>query len=314
MAISNSTMTQGTVKKPVQHLTPYDYLLYTVTVLSWSASWFALKLQVGTVPVQVSLFWRYTLAATIMLIWALAVRAPMRFSLATHLRFVLMGAFMFCINFALFYYAAPLLASGLLSVVFSLASVVNVLIAIVFFGTRPAVNVLLGVLLGVIGMAMMFWPVIAGQNFDSSALFGLGLCILGTLSFCIGNLFSASLQKKKVPVVSASTWGMAYGAVLSALIALAQGDAFIFDWSVQYVGSLVFLTIVSSVIAFAAYLTLLGRIGASRAGYATVMFPVVALLISSVMEDYRMGLVAGAGLVIVLVGNVFVLGGSRKGR
>lgn len=303
---------QGEATIPVQHLTPFDYLLYTVTVLSWSASWFALKLQVGMVPVQVSLFWRYVLAAAIMLVWVLAVRAPMRFSLATHLRFVLMGAFMFCINFALFYHAASLLASGLLSVVFSLASVVNVLIAIMFFGARPGANVLFGVLLGVVGMAMMFWPVIAGQSFDQSALLGLGLCILGTLSFCIGNLFSASLQRKKVPVVSASTWGMAYGAVLSALIALAQGDAFIFDWSVKYVSSLVFLTVVSSVIAFAAYLTLLGRIGASRAGYATVMFPVVALLISSVMEDYRMGLVAGAGLVIVLVGNVFVLGGSRK--
>ncbi len=312
MATIDTPTAQSVATKPAQHLTPYDYLLYVVTVLSWSASWFALKLQVGVVPVQVSLLWRYALATAIMLVWALAVRAPMRFSLATHVRFILMGGFMFCINFALFYHAAPLLASGLLSVVFSLASVVNVLIAIVFFGARPSVNVLLGVLMGVVGMAMLFWPVIAGQNFDQSALLGLGLCILGTLSFCIGNLFSASLQRKRVPVVSASTWGMAYGAVLSGLIALAQGDAFIFDWSIKYVSSLVFLTVVSSVIAFAAYLTLLGRIGASRAAYATVMFPVLALLISSVIEDYRMGLVAGIGLAIVLIGNIFVLGGSRK--
>ncbi len=296
------------------HLAPLDYLLYALTVFSWSASWFALKLQVGVVPVQVSLVWRYTLAAAIMIVWALVARAPMRFPLAIHLRFMLMGAFMFCINFALFYYASAYIASGLLSVVFSLAAVFNILIAIVFMGLRPGANVLTGAFLGIIGIGMMFWPVIAGQSFNRQALFGLGLCVMGTLSFCIGNLVSATLQRKKIPVISASTWGMTYGAIISALIAVAQGDAFIIDWTPSYLISLVFLTIVSSVIAFAAYLTLLGRIGTARAGYATVVFPVVALVISTVVEDYHMTLLAGAGLVLVLAGNVFVLGSSRKSR
>ena len=159
---------------------------------------------------------------------------------------------------------------------------------------------------------MMFWPVVASQSFDTAAFFGLGLCIAGTLSFCAGNLISATLQKSKVPVVSASAWGMIYGAGLSALIAFAQGHEFMIDWSPSYISSLVFLAIVSSVVAFAAYLTLLGRIGADRAGYATVLFPVLALLISAIMEDYRMSLLAVAGLAMVLLGNVFVLGKKRK--
>jgi len=192
--------------------------------------------------------------------------------------------------------------------------VFNILIAIVFMGLRPGANVLTGAFLGIIGIGMMFWPVIAGQSFNRQALFGLGLCVMGTLSFCIGNLVSATLQRKKIPVISASTWGMTYGAIISALIAVAQGDAFIIDWTPSYLISLVFLTIVSSVIAFAAYLTLLGRIGTARAGYATVVFPVVALVISTVVEDYHMTLLAGAGLVLVLAGNVFVLGSSRKSR
>ncbi len=105
---------------------------------------------------------------------------------------------------------------------------------------------------------------------------------------------------------------MSYGAIISAALAMAQNDAFIIDWSASYLVSLLFLSIVSSVIAFAAYLTLLGRIGSDRAGYATVLFPVIALLISTIMEDYHMSWLAGAGLALVLLGNVFVLGMARK--
>jgi drug/metabolite transporter (DMT)-like permease len=247
-----------------------------------------------------------------MILWTMIVRSPMRFSLVAHVKFVFMGALMFCINFALFYNASIYLASGLLSVVFSLASVFNIIIAVLFFGLKPGANVVIGALLGFSGIGMMFWPVVAQQSFDAAAFFGLGLCIAGTLCFCTGNLISASLQKSKVPVVSASAWGMTYGAGLSGLITFAQGDAFTIDWSITYISSLVFLAIVSSVIAFAAYLTLLGRIGADRAGYATVLFPVIALMISAIMEDYRMSMLAVAGLALVLLGNVFVLGNRRR--
>ena len=290
------------------NLTSYDYLLYTITVLSWSASWYALKLQVGVVPIQVSLFWRFLLAAIIMLVWAKLKGVSLRFSGTTHMKFVAMGALMFCLNFASFYYASTWIASGLLSVVFSLASIINILLAIIFLGLRPTRNMIIGAIMGICGIAMMFWPEIAGQTFDKNALFALGLCILGTLFFCTGNLISSNLQKAKVPIIAASTWGMAYGAGVASLLALAKGDQFVFDWSVSYVGSLVFLAVVSSVIAFAAYLTLLGRIGTDRAGYAAVMFPVAALVISSYMEGYQMDALAGFGLVIVLLGNVFVLG------
>ncbi len=295
-------------------LTAFDYLLYVITVLSWSLSWYALKIQVGVVPVQVSLFWRFLLAAMIMLIWALIKGAPLRFPPKTHVKFLAMGACMFCLNFALFYYASQWIVSGLLSVVFSLASVFNIFLAIVFLELKPTGKMLFGATLGMAGIALMFWPEIAKQTFDQNALIGLGMCIGGTLFFCTGNLISSSLQKAKVSIVSASTWGMGYGALVSLALAIFKGDAFIFEWSISYIGSLLFLAIVSSVIAFAAYLTLLGRIGTDRAGYAAVMFPVIALLTSSALEGYQMTMLAGLGLGLVLLGNVFVLGKSRKSK
>lgn len=307
-----STLHNNTAPKQRPALTSFDYLLYTITVFSWSTSWYALKLQIGEVPVQVSLTWRFALATIIMLAWALFKRVPLNFSLAVHTKLVAMGAMMFCLNFAAFYFASSYLASGLLSVVFSLTSVFNILIAMMFLGLRPTKNIFIGAGIGFVGIALMFWPEIAGQEFNQDAIFGLELCLIGTLFFCAGNLISASLQKAKIPIVSASVWGMFYGTTISATIALFQGAKFTIETTPVYIGSLLFLSIVSSVAAFAAYLTLIGRIGSDRAGYATVLFPGIALLISAVLEDYSLTIFALAGLAMVLLGNVFVLGKFGK--
>lgn len=306
------TTTSQDDQTPRPALTSFDYLLYAVTVFAWSTSWYALKLQVGEVPVQVSLVWRFAIAAIIMLAWALFKNIPLKFPLVAHAKFAAMGAMMFCLNFAAFYYASAYLASGLLSVVFSLTSVFNILIAIVFLGLRPTANIFIGAGIGFLGIALMFWPEIAGQEFDRNAIFGLELCLIGTLFFCTGNLISASLQRAKIPIVAASVWGMFYGTLISVAIALFQGAEFTIEVTPVYIGSLLFLSIISSVVAFAAYLTLIGRIGSDRAGYATVLFPGIALLISAVLEDYSLTIFALAGLAMVLLGNVFVLGKFGK--
>ncbi len=289
-----------------------DGVLFAVVVLSWSLSWFALSLQVGDVAVQTSLMWRFIIAAAVMLVWAKVAGEPMRFAARTHALFAALGLFIFCLNFILFYYGSIYLISGLLSVVFSLASVFNLVIASALDRRLPSARVAFGATLGVAGIALMFAPEIGGQDWSGGALLGLGLCVLGTLSFCTGNQVSARLQAAKISVVSASAWGMTYGAVLSGMMALALGRSLAPSTDPVWIGSLVFLAIVSSVVAFWAYLNLLGRIGSARAGYATVVFPVLALVVSALVEDYRFGVLSAVGLLCVLAGNVLVLGGGRR--
>nr|WP_254170622.1 DMT family transporter [Roseibium polysiphoniae] len=88
-----------------------------------------------------------------------------------------------------------------------------------------------------------------------------------------------------------------------------QGNSFAINPSPVYITSLVYLAIISSVVAFGSYLTLLGRIGSARAGYATVIFPVVALSISTVFEGYQWTGSAILGLACVLFGNILMLRG-----
>lgn len=295
-----------------RRLTAYDYVLYAALVLSWSASWYALSLQVGTVAVQTSLFWRFAIAAAIMWAWVLIKREPKWFPVKLHLAFSGMGLFIFCLNFMLFYYGAAYLISGLLSVVFSLASIFNLVLGFLIARRVPQGRVLAGALIGISGIALMFWPEIADQSWTGKAAIGLGLCIVGTISFCIGSQISALLQDHKIPVLPASAWGMTYGAVFSAIMSLGLGHSLAPEFSVVYISSLVFLAVVSSVIAFWAYMTLIGRIGSSRSSYATVMFPVLALVISAVFEGYAFPAIAIAGLALVMLGNILVLGGGQK--
>ena len=105
---------------------------------------------------------------------------------------------------------------------------------------------------------------------------------------------------------------MAYGATLMTILAVSGGQTFNFDPSLLYVGTLVYLALFGSVFAFGFYLTLLGRIGPDKASYATVLFPVIALGLSALFEDYQWSPEALVGMMLVLFGNVLVLSKGRR--
>ena len=304
---ASSPATPAVVSPADARFGAFDAVLYAVTVFAWSTSWIAMKAQVATVAPEVSLLWRFLISSSLMWIWVLARGDRMRFPLAAHLGFAGLGFFIFSMNFNLFYHGAKGVPSGLLSVVFSLASIINLLLGWLFFRQKISGRVFFGGLLGFAGVAAMFGPRIAGTDFDAGAALGLGLCVAGTTFFCTGNMLSSAIQRRGIPVLSATAWGMTWGCLFLFAAIEVQGLPFEFDPSVPYVASLLWLAIVSSVAAFWAYLTLLGRIGAARAGYATVMFPVFALAISTVFEDYHWTLPALVGLILVLGGNLFVL-------
>jgi drug/metabolite transporter (DMT)-like permease len=306
-----SATTAAPARRALGALSPYELALYAITVFVWGTSWIALALQVGPVPAEVSAFWRFAVAAVLMAGWAVATRRPMRFALRDHLRFAVLGATLFSTNFLMFYHAAAYLTSGLLAVVFSLASVTNLLLGAAVLGQRIERRVLAGALVGFCGVGLLFLPEIAGEALGTRALIGLGFCLAGTLCFSVGSILSAGAQRRGLPIVQTTAWGIAYGAAFLGLTAAASGQSFAVTPTAAYLGALAWLAVASTVVAFACYLTLLGRIGAARAGYSTVMFPVVALAISTVFEGYAWTLPAIAGLLLTLAGNLLVLGRRR---
>ena len=280
-----------------------DYLNYALAVFGWSTSWLPLKWQVGVVAPEVSLVWRFAIAALLCFLLVRIQGLPLRFPLCYHLRFFLMGIFIFSTNFMLYYYASVHLASGLLAVAFSAASMVNIVMVSALTVRPPRLNQLIASAIGLSGIILIFWPELDVSN---KAWISLILCTIGTICFCSGNQVSASTQKDGVPVLSANSWGMMYGCIFMAMIALVRGHEFTVVASWSYLGGLVWLSVFSSVIAFACYLSLVGSIGAGKAGYATVVFPVFALMISTLVDGYVWTGLGVTGIVCVLLGNLIM--------
>ncbi|WP_414475067.1 DMT family transporter [Microvirga sp. M2] len=303
-------MTQATATMSAPDAKRFDgttFGLYAATVFLWGVSWIGIHAQLGVVAPEMSVLWRFLLAAFLMWAWVLATGHRVRFGLADHLRFAAVGCCLFSFNFISFYYGGLSVPSGLLSVVFSLASVFNLVLSFVIFRQKVEPRVALGGVIGVIGIGLLFWPEIAGAGFNADALRGLGLCVMGTLFFCSGNMISTVVQRRGVPLLSATAWGMTYGCIVLLTLNVLRGNAFMVEPTAAYIGSLLYLSIGASVLAFMAYLTLLRRLGAARAGYSTVLFPIIALAVSTLLEGYQWTALAGIGVVFALIGNVLVL-------
>jgi len=286
--------------------------LYLAAVLIWGSTWFAIKFQLGVVAAEVSLVYRFALAALILLLFCLLTRRNLRYSAKQHGFIALQGLFLFSSNYLVFYWATGLLTSGIVALMFSTVILMNIVNGAVFMRSRVSRRVLLGAAFGIGGIVAIFWSEVSGIENTAGTWRGLWMCLLATYFASLGNIISARNQKNAIPVVQTNAWGMAYGALIMVVYALFTRVPFNYDPTLAYSLSLVYLSVFGSILAFGSYLTLVGRIGADRAAYAAVLFPVIALGISTVFEDYQWTLRAVCGFVLVLLGNYIVVSKSRS--
>ncbi len=290
-----------------------NILFYMITVLIWGSTWLGIKFQLGTVDPALSVAYRFALAAIILFVWCLVRRLSLRFSWKDHFCIAMQGVFLFAVNYLLFYLAELQITSGLAAVVFSTIVVMNLLNGRLFLGTSIELKVLLGGALGMIGLVLLFWPEMTAVNFSGPVIVGIGLSFAATYLASLGNILSAHNQRQHLPVVQTNAFGMAYGSLCMALIVIISGAPLTIDLSATYLISLVYLALFGSVIAFGCYLSLVGRIGPGRAAYATLLFPVVALVLSTIWEDYRWSLPACCGILLILCGNYMALAKKTRG-
>ena len=287
--------------------TSQNALLYVVTVLIWGSSWLAIKYQLGSVDPMVSVAYRFLLASGISWLYCRLSRRLMHFSLRDHAFMFLQGASLFALNYWLFYVSELTLTSGLAAVIFSTIVVMNLLNGAIFLKNRLEIRVIAGAFIGLLGIMLVFWPEVTDFESGSENLFAAALAVLATFLASIGNIASARNQRAGIPVVQANTFGMTYGALLMLGLSWATGREFTFELTLPYVSSLAFLSVFASIIAFWSYLTLLGRVGVERAAYATLIFPLVALGISTIFEGYQWTAYAGIGILLILAGNLLIL-------
>jgi len=284
-----------------------DLALYACAVLIWGSTWLAIKFQLGVVPPAVSVAWRFALAALMLLAYARFRRLSLRFDARAHRWLALQGLLLFGINYVLVYRSEQYLTSGLVALIFSLVAFGNIAGMRLFFSVPVKRTALAGAGLGVVGLALVFWPELAAFSNSPARRLGVVLAVLSTLVASLGNMAATRNHRAHLPLVPANAWAMMYGTAFVAIYAALSGDHFVFERSVPYVVSLLYLALFGSVVAFVAYLTLLGRIGADRSGYTGVAIPIVALALSTFFEDLRWDAAMIAGIALCVVGNVLVL-------
>jgi drug/metabolite transporter (DMT)-like permease len=290
------------------------FVLFIIPAGIWGSTWLAIKFQVGEVDPMVSVAYRFLIAGMLLIAYCLIRKLPMKFKSQEHFFILLQGLFIFGFNYWLVYMAELHLTSGLVGLLFSTLVFMNILNSRIFLKTPFEPRVLIGGAMGLGGMALVFQKDLIAFSFSSETSVALLLALSGAYVASLGNITSARNQMRGIPVLQSNAVGMMYGGIAMAVFSLLSGKPFTYEPNIGYLFSLGYLAVFGSVFAFTAYLTLVGEIGASRAGYVTLISPIIALTLSTFFEDYRWSAVGLLGVVLILGGNALVLRMKGSGK
>jgi drug/metabolite transporter (DMT)-like permease len=284
--------------------------LFLACVVIWGSTWIAITFQLGHVAPEASVFYRFLLAALMLFAFCLARGLPLRYRLREHGWIALQGVLMFGVSYVLVYFAEEHVVSGLVAVGYSASPLLGMLGMWAFFRAPMTLKVTAASFLGVAGITLVFWPEL-GRVHVGNAVLGAVYTVLAVLTSTLGSLVAHRNQQAGLPLWQTMAWGMLYGALFSLAWALCAGEPLAFEPTPTYVLSLLYLTVLGSIVAFASYLTLLKRVGAARSGYVGVMVPIVALVVSAAFESFRWHALTWVGIAISVAGNIVILREKR---
>ena len=289
-----------------------NFILFGITLLCWSPTWYIIKFQLGYVDPLVSVFYRFLMASIIIFIYLLIKKKNLKFSLNYHLWFLFFGICLYSLNYVFFYLSNTYVMSAFPAIVFSTVVIMNILGEAFYFKKKPSLKTLIGATIGMTGIVIIFNDEIFNFSLSNSTHVGLFLALLGTFSASTGNMIHQRNLNNSFPLIETIAYSMLYGSLITLLITQIKGTELLFEYTFNYIASLVYLSIFGSIFAFIFYLKLLEKVGAGRAGYVGVIMPVLALLISTVFENLEWKIDLIVGLPILIVGAALVINQKIK--
>lgn len=281
-------------------------LLFVIACLIWGSTFFAITLQLGDVAPAVSVVYRFALASAVLFSWCAVRGDRLRLPWPAQRWLILQGAATFAVSYICTYTSEQYLVSGLVAVLFALMVFWSPLLNRLAFGTPLGLRTWAAGCVAIGGVTLLFYHSIHGAWNDISNggsghfLLGLVLALCATIASTVGNVLVIKVREHSSNVLLTMAWSMLWGSLLVALYVLATGQRFTMPGSASYWGGLLYLSLLGSVIAFAAYFTLIHRIGSDKAVYIGVVTPVISVLLSIQLEHYRPGPLEWAGMVLCL--------------
>ena len=288
-------------------MTTRQYIYFVIPSLIWGSTWYAIKFQLGTVDPLESVSYRFILAGLLLFTFCFVTGKKMKFSPGEHFLMFLLGLSLFGINYWFVYKAETALTSGVVAVIFSLIIFFNILFNVVLLKGKLKKEIIVAAFLGILGTALLFKNELNSFHLNRHDLVILVFCLGGIISASLGNILSAYKQKRNIPVLQANAFGMIYGGISMFAVVLILDIPVSFDFTLDYSVSMIYLALFGSVIAFSTYLKLLGEIGPDRAVYIALITPAIAMVISTIFENYHWNMYALTGIIFLFAGNFLVL-------
>jgi len=284
-----------------------SWQLFAICVLTWGTTWHAITYQVGVTTPEFGVALRFALAGAVVLGFSAWRGLPLRFSLRQHGWFALQGVFLYGVSYLCVYHAEVLLPSGIVAVGYSASPLINGLGARALFGTAITPRFIAGGLLGLAGVALVFWPEFGRTRDAASTALGALFTVGAVLLSSVGSLSASRNGVRGLPFWPALGFGMLYGATACFIVVLADGQPLALPAIASWWVALLYLALAGSVLTFACFLTLMQRLGPGPSGTIGVMTPLLALVVSTVFEHYQPDALTALGALLAVAGNVLVL-------
>ncbi|MBA2635800.1 MAG: EamA family transporter [Sphingomonas sp.] len=279
----------------------------------WGSTWIVIRDQLGIVPPQWSITYRFVIAAMAMAAITRFRGQSLRLPVGGIVVAAILGFFQFVINFMAVYFAEHHITSGLVATVFALLLIPNSLLAWAYLGQRPTSRFAWGSLVAIAGLVMLFAQELRENPARTdSIMIGIALTLVGMLGASAANVFQGRREVRRYPLFAILTWAMALGAVMDGVIAILTAGPPVIDTRPGYWFGLVYLAVFASALAFSLYIPVMRKIGPGKAAYSSAIVPIIAMGFSTWLEDYRWSALAIAGAVLALGGMVGALSRSRS--
>lgn len=283
-------------------------LPFILVTLIWSSTWIVIRDQLGNVPPSWSVCYRFLLAGAAMAALAALRRVSLRIGWTGMGYAALLGLAQFMCNFNFVYRAEQHLTSGVVAVIYAMLLIPNSILSYLVFRQPVSRAFIAGSAVAMTGIALMLvHEYRAAGVAPDRIMLGILFSLLGLLSASSANVMQGMEIARRLPMIAVLAWAMLIGAALDALFAWVTAGPPVMEWRPAYLAGIAWLGIAGSVVTFPLYFRLIQSMGAGRAAYTSVLIPVVAMLISTLVEGYRWSALAASGALLAIVGMVIAL-------
>jgi drug/metabolite transporter (DMT)-like permease len=289
-------------------------LPFAIFTAIWGSTWIVIRGQLGSVPPQWSVTYRFVIAALAMAALAKWKGDGLRIGRSGLAAAIFLGFTQFCVNFNAVYLAERHITSGVVATVFALLLIPATLLGWAMLGHKPSRRFAWSSLVAVSGIVLLFLHEIKEHPADGRQIaVGIAMTFVGMLGAAIANVTQARPEIRRFPLFALLAWSMAAGAAIDAIIAFAMTGPPSFDPRPSYWLGVLYLALFASVLTFSLYYPVVRKIGPAKASYSSVLVPIIAMGFSTAFEHYRWTPTTIAGALLALGGMASAMARDRSG-